>query len=442
LGTFAYHPVVDRFVVVTPLDPPSAALFIGLFIAAAFLTCRRPAYGLAALILVVPIAFAHELAGTTITLPKSALLGVLLGLSTHAQSTRLLRRSPAPLLLAAIGAVLAATALTIVDAAHRGSVAREAFKVLEYAGFFVAAFLCYALDPDDSPLVVATATAAIVVAASALAQELVGAPSGLFIGPAIVPRIAGLLEGPNQLSGYCEIATATLGAWTLVRRSMFVDVALALVVCTAILTFSRAGWFGLAIVFALLVAWRGRKSWNGLRAAVFGLVAGLAGAGAWAIVAHAPGILRASLEPSGYAGGVGNRSELWRAAWAMWRARPLLGVGAGNFESALPAYGVFGVRTHANSWYLQSLAEGGIVLFGATVALLVAVIGALLAFRPLKSFRETPTWAIAALAATAALALHQVVDYLIFYPKVGSAWWLLIGIGAAACATPKKSART
>ena len=134
---------------------------------------------------------------------------------------------------------------------------------------------------------------------------------------------------------------------------------------------------GLAVVAALLALIGGKRAWHALRPAILGLVAGVAGAGGWAIYAHTPGVLRASLEPSLYAGGVGNRSELWHAAWRMWLARPILGVGAGNFELSLPAYGVFGVRTHANSWYLQSLAEGGIALFAATIALLLAVIAGL-----------------------------------------------------------------
>ncbi len=428
-----YRPVIDRFVGPVPLDPPSAALFVAAFVAAVWLTARRPAYGLCALILAMPLAFAHEIFGTAITLPKCVLIGVLVGLASHAGAAKLLRERPAPLLLAALGVYLVANALTIATAAHRDPAIRETLKVVEYAGIFIAAFLAYRLDPDDAPLIAATAVAAIVVALSALAQEVVGAPSGLYIGPAIVPRIAGVLEGPNQLSAYGEIAAATLGAWALVRRTALLDAALALIVCADVLSFSRAGLFALAVVATVLAIAGGKAASRALRPALLGLVAGIAGAGWWIVYAHTPGVLRVTLEPSLYAGGVGNRSELWSAAWRMWRDRPLLGAGAGNFELELPRYGVFGVRTHANSWYLQSLAEGGIVLFGATLAL-VGAIGASFGTRSLTQLRESSPWIVAALAATIALALHQLVDLLVFYPKVGGAWWLLVGVAAAALA--------
>ncbi|MGA9943691.1 MAG: O-antigen ligase family protein [Candidatus Cybelea sp.] len=385
-----------------------------------------------ALVLATPIAFAHDVLGTTITLPKAVLVGVLVGLATYRDAARLLRKRPAPLLLGALALLFVVTALTLLDAAHRGAVVREALKVVEYAAIFVAAFLCYALDPQDAPLVGAASIAAIFVALSALAQEVIGAPSGLYIGSAIVPRIAGLLEGPNQLAGYCEIAVATLGAWAFVRRSPLLDAALALTVFADVLTFSRAGWGGLAVVVVVLALVGGKRTWPALRPGLLGLVAGALGAVWWAIYAHSPAVLRASLEGSLYAGGVGNRDELWRAAWKMWLDRPILGVGAGDFELSLPAYGLFGVRTHANSWYLQSLAEGGIFLFAATLAVLAAILASLTEFRPLRRLRAASPWVVAAFAATVALALHQVADYLVFYPKVGGAWWLLIGIAAAA----------
>lgn len=427
-----YRPVVDRVAVSLALDPFSATLFVAVFVAAALLAARRPAYGLCALVLCTPIAFAHDIFATTITLPKCALLGVLVGLTTHAGARSSLRKSPAPLLLATLGAYVLATALTALDAAHRGAVLRETLKWIEYAAFFVAAFLCYRLDPDDAPILGATAIAALAVSLSALAQEFAGAPSGLYVGPAIVPRIAGLLEGPNQLSAYCSIALAALCAWAVVRRSALLGVGLTLVVLADVLTFSRAGILCGLLAVAIVALWGGRRAWPALRPAALGAAAGLVGAGWWALYAHTPGVLRITLAPSAYAGGVGNRGELWSAAWRMWRDHPLLGVGAGNYELELPRYGVYGVRTHANSWYLQSLAEGGTLLFLATLALVGASIGAF-ARRPLlRTLRAQSPWVVAALAASVAMALHQGVDDFVFYPKVGGAWFLLLGIAAAA----------
>jgi O-antigen ligase len=428
-----YRPVVDYVAVSTPLDPFAAVVFVAAFLAAAMLTARRPAFGLCALILAAPIAFAHDLLATTITLPKCVLLGVLLGLTAYRGAAAALRRRPAPLFLSALALALFATALSLLDAVHPPAVIREILKWVEYAAFFVAGFCCYALDADaDAPLVAAVSVAGIVVALSALIQEVAGAPSGLYIGSAIVPRIAGLLEGPNQLSAYCTIAFASLGAWSPVRRGALLQAALGLVIFADILTFSRAGIASLAIVAAILVLWAGTRAWPALRPAVLGAVAGTCGAVWWAIYAHTPGILRVSLAPSAYAGGVGNRGELWGAALRMWRAHPLFGVGAGNFELDLPEYGVYGVRTHANSWYLQSLAEGGILLFAATLAMVSASIGAFLQKPLIARLRAQSPWVAAALAASVALALHQIVDDFVFYPKVGGAWFLLLGIAAAA----------
>ncbi|MDQ2992121.1 MAG: hypothetical protein M3R30_04780, partial [Candidatus Eremiobacteraeota bacterium] len=40
----------------------------------------------------------------------------------------------------------------------------------------------------------------------------------------------------------------------------------------------------------------------------------------------------------------------------------------------------------------------------------------------------------AAFAASIGLFVHQTVDDLVFYPKVGAIWWLLLGIAAASLA--------
>jgi hypothetical protein len=431
-----YQPVVDRFTVPIPLDPWSAAVFAAAFVAAAIVTARRPAYGLCGLIAITPFALYRDVAGTTVTLPKVVLVGVLIGLTSYPGVVRRLRARPVWLVLAAFAVYVAIVALSILDAAHPAATVREILKWIEYAALVAASYLCYTLDSDDAALIATVAVTTIAVSVSALAQEATGAPSGLYVGNAIVPRIAGVLEGPNQLAGYFEVAVAALGAWLSVRRGRLLQVALAFAVCADVLTFSRAGLFGLVVVAIVLIVAGGWAAWRALRPACVGLAAGLAVTGLWAIYAHTLNVLRVSFDESAYAGGVGDRGELWRAAWCMWRHRPLLGVGAGNYELELPAYGAPGLRTHANSWFLQSLAEGGLALFVATLCVIASLLGAFM-----RNVRGGSPWVVAALAASYALALHQLADYLVFYPKVAGAWWLLAGIACARVALDSPTLR-
>ncbi|HTA37584.1 MAG TPA: O-antigen ligase family protein [Candidatus Acidoferrales bacterium] len=429
-----YRPVIDQFHLPVPLDPVCVVFFALAFVAAALLCARRASYGLIFLILAQPFDFSRDLLGTTISLPKVVLLGVLAGLATYGGVLRLVRERPAPLLFLAIGAYLAATVLSLAGAAHHGATLRESFKILEYAVLFGAAYLCYRLDPHEAAIATTIAVVTIAVALSALVQEIIGAPSGLYVGAAIVPRIAGVLEGPNQLAGYLEVAIATLGALAIARRRAIVDVALAIATCADVLTFSRAGLLGLLLACAVLVVVARGDALRALRPAFAGFVAGLLGVGGWIAYAHSPDVLRVSFGAPEYAGGVGNRSELYRAALRMFERHPLIGVGAGNYELSLADYGVDGVRTHANSWYLQSLAEGGIVLFLATIGVVAATLATFG-----RSLRASSPWVLAAFAAALAMSLHQVIDYLVFYPKVGGPLWLLFGIGAAAIAAQRPS---
>src|SRR6202035_1705711 len=117
-------------------------------------------------------------------------------------------------------------------------------------------------------------------------------------------------------------------------------------ICAEVLTFSRAGAVALLIAAAVLIA-IARPRWSALRSiATLGAVT-FAAAGAL-------GAMRmlgrfASFDEPDRPTGLGTRSELWRAAIALWRSHPWLGVGGGNYELELPRVGVTDAQTHANS---------------------------------------------------------------------------------------------
>ena len=83
---------------------------------------------------------------------------------------------------------------------------------------------------------------------------------------------------------------------------------------------------------------------------------------------------------------------------------------------------------------IRSLAEGGIVLFAATIAFIGSVVASLIRF-----VRSSP-WTAGALASTAALCAHQLLDYIVFYPKAGVPWMIAIGLGLAASLRPSECA--
>jgi hypothetical protein len=408
-----------------PLDALSLAIYLALFVVAIALTRVRPALGLALLVACDPYDYAHYVRFTTITLAKVALVGVAIGLVIHHASLRPLRaRSSLPLLSGAI-AIAVATALTAIPGVYIDAVARETLKAFEYLGLFCVAVVARGADDDDRPVWYALFATTTLVCLGAIIQEFTIAPSGVMIGGRVIARIAGPLEGPNQLAGFLDIALPLLGARALRDRDRIASGVFFLALVTDVLTLSRAGAIGAIVGIATVVFFfatpRTRRP-LAIGAAAVGTIASVA-------LARAGILLRLfSASDVDTASGLGSRGELWHAAIGFWRANPILGIGAGNFELDLPQVGILGVRTHANSLYLQSLAEGGVVLFAATVWTIVAAVRTLLVRAP----REALFVGVG--AATLALATHQIFDFLTFFTKVGGFWWLWLGIATGALA--------
>ncbi len=408
------------------VDVPSLLVYLACAIGVALLTRRRPALGVAALLVLAPFDLARYAGPTTITTLKAGLVGMLAALAFSRPDVAAFRTLPVRAMIYAFAGTLLAIALSATHAQHFAPVLREAFKDGEYLLLFLGAVAAYATDPDDRPFWRTLELAVVLVCVSALAEYVIGAHSGLFLhGQSIViPRIAGALEGPNQLAGYLDVALPVLAARALVHRDRTLLWVIGLAAVTDLLTISRSGILGAAIgvVVALLVL-------RPFSAAAWRTIGGIAVVIALGIVVA----LRVGV-PHGYftltqetqsADHLANRSLLWHAAVDLWRTSPVVGVGAGNYELDLPEVGLTGVQTHANSIYLQSLAEGGLVGLIATIALFAVTIVTLA-----RSGVRRPL-VVGALAATVALASHQIFDDLFFFPKVASAYWLVVGVAVA-----------
>lgn len=405
-----------------------------LFAVSLVVAARAPRYAVALLIVLSPFAWYLEVRATTLTLSKVALIGIAAGLLLHRLPLTIFRSAPFYRLAAAAALLILTTALSIHSAQFAGPAIRETMKACEYLLLFAVAYAAHRLDPDPELLRITIAATVLAVTLLALFQEWHGAPSRLLIAGHALPRIAGPLEGPNQLAGYLGIGVPLLAALCMQRADRLTIVSLWAASATLVLTFSRAGIIStiVAVAIVVLVGARGRTK-AALTTFAAGLATGFAALGGWSIIIHSPAVFGFWGLETANPGGVGRHGELWRAAIALWRKHPLFGIGAGNFEFALGSAGLPGVRTHANSLYLQNLAEQGLLGIAATLVLVwqsVAVFA--------RDARSSP-FVLGALGASVGFALHQLVDLLVFYPKVGGWWWIIMAVGAAEIA--RKTAR-
>ena len=367
-----------------PLDLASATFFIAVALAALVATLRRPANGIAALILADPFDNAHAIGWLVMTIPQAVLLGVALGLIARRAPLEALRsREIRPLLGAAV-AVAFVTAVTILASAPRGSGDGGTLAALEYLAVFIVAAVAFADDPDEVPIWMALAVVTVAISAKALEQEFAGAPSSLTLFAHMVPRIAGLLEGPDQLAGFFDIAVPLLLARALVASGPWFAATVAPALVTDALTFSRAGLLGIAAgMFA--VAFREQTS----RARRDRVLAPGAACLAVAAALIAFGTYPPRLAATGIdAAGLALHADLWESAFDFWRAYPWL----------FAAY-VFAFGAAIRAFFLR--APRAAIFVGAG-------------------------------AATIALGTHQLFDVLVFSPKVGGFWWLWLGIASGA----------
>lgn len=217
-------------------------------------------------------------------------------------------------------------------------------------------------------------------------------------------RAFGTFGQPNPFGGFMGLlaplaAAAALGSLhsfrlTRARRDLwlsgFYAAAAGLLLAGLLVSWSRGAWLGFGAAAAVVALLIPRQPWRGglLLLAAGGLLLGLWTGGLLpatitARVASATSELFSFSDVRGvdittdnYA--VVERLSHWQAALNMARSHPWLGVGMGGYERAYPAYRLINWREplgHAHNYYLNMLAEGGIVgLIGYSKLWLLIVI--------------------------------------------------------------------
>lgn len=185
-----------------------------------------------------------------------------------------------------------------------------------------------------------------------------------------------------------------------------------------------------AAVAAFMVFRRGRLGLGAALALLVGIAA------IW--IAADPSALSRLTNFSGTGTG---RTELWKLAWKVGEANPIVGVGLGNFPmqaihfvrqpGALNAVGMVVEEPHvAHNMYLEAFAETGVIGFGLLMAVVVTLLGTCLTAA--RDFERAGEHDLATLARGVMVAQLSIFVSLIFLTDgPDERFWVLFGIGAA-----------
>ncbi|HRE47510.1 MAG TPA: O-antigen ligase family protein [Aggregatilineales bacterium] len=192
-----------------------------------------------------------------------------------------------------------------------------------------------------------------------------------------------------------------------------------------IVSWSRGAWLGFASAILMLLLCAPRKRWMGVLLLVFviggvalSVVSGLAPASLVARITDFAQDLTGIEDVRGRAINDDNYAVIerlahWQAALGMANDHPLVGVGFGGYEAAYPAYALMNwsmALGHAHNYYLNVLAETGIVGLAAYVGMWLAYL--MLTLRALRLADPERGIALGLLGVWVHLAVHSLFDKL------------------------------
>ena len=165
-----------------------------------------------------------------------------------------------------------------------------------------------------------------------------------------------------------------------------------------------------------------------------GLAAVVAGVGLVLMIGAEQGLGRLAAT-SAYGVTLGERVEVYRSSFELWRRFPVWGTGLGSFLDVFPLVQPRDLPLlwrHAHSGPIELLVTGGLVAAAvAAVGLAAHLVRLVLVLRRGRRTEDRAA-AVAALGALAATGLHELVDFGWTIPAVGFTLAAVVGAAAAA----------
>lgn len=405
----------------------------------AVLALLYPHLVLAALPAAVLVAqrFSLSLGGLRLGPVELGAVAVVLAWAAQGVARRRLKWSPGAIQWALL-AWLWVLGLSLLGSTSLGAGLSEAAKWVE---IFTLVALVPVLASDGKARYVVWGIAAAGVASALLGLYQFATASGPpgFILMGRFMRAYGTFQQPNPFAAHLGLSLPFALGWALAgragKRERWLLLAAAGIMGLGVLaSWSRGAWLGLAVSVGLMAAlvwrraaaivvvllvicspmWVGPVASSSLAQRALGMGGGVSGLNV------------AQVEPTDDNWSVVERLAHWQAAWRMFEDRPWLGVGFGNYEVV---YGNYSLPRwsdplgHAHNYYLNVLAESGIVgLAGYVVLGFAAWVSVARAWRS-----GSRGLLLAAIGALAYLSVHSMVDNLYVHGMQ-----VLVGLALAA----------
>ena len=337
--------------------------------------------------------------------------------------------------------------LTALNAVNPALVLKEVLKWFQIA--VALAILADLMREPSARRMVAWTVGAAVLAQAGLGlvqTALEAGPGGFVVGGVL--RAFGTFDQPNPYGGYLGVHAPLVLAAAIYargsRRRWLVLLGIVLLMAIAA-SRSRGAWLGIGASSLVVVLAAGHRTRPWARAALGALAVGVLALALAALV----GVFDRTLPPDiertiqgthpvedavrhrahdDFA--IAQRVAHWAAGWRMFQDRPLLGVGAGNFDDAYRTYALHPFDEplgHAHNVVLNFGAEAGLLgmLMFAGLSLW-ALWAAVTAVRRARG--ATIEWSVVgALGALVGFAIHNLVDSL-FVSGMGIVFALILSL--------------